>query len=294
MERICFYHADCPDGFGAAWAVWRAWGGNAHYLPRHHEERLDSPSFRESEVVFVDMVPTTDDLARIAEEAQRLIVLDHHFSSRNRLAALPELMEKLRSAGHLIHFDLEHSAAVLAWRYFHPRAVPELLLYVEDRDLWSQKLPSTREVNAALDSYPRTFDAWEALAARPMDDLAREGAPILRAQRAEVERSLKFAHPVQLDGALIEAVNERHLRSPLGHELSHRATFGRPWGLVYRVSGSRVDVSLYSIGELDVAAIASGFGGGGHLNAAGFSVPLRTWLNDFLPREIAADLERNG
>ena len=23
MKRICFYHAGCPDGFGAAWAVRR-------------------------------------------------------------------------------------------------------------------------------------------------------------------------------------------------------------------------------------------------------------------------------
>ena len=48
-----------------------------------------------------------------------------------------------------------------------------------------------------------------------------------------------------------------------------------------RVSGRRVDVSLYSVGEHDVSAIAAEFGGGGHRNAAGFSVPLGRWLKHF-------------
>jgi nanoRNase/pAp phosphatase (c-di-AMP/oligoRNAs hydrolase) len=51
---------------------------------------------------------------------------------------------------------------------------------------------------------------------------------------------------------------------------------------VYRVSAQRVDVSIYSVGDFDVAHIAAGFGGGGHRNAAGFSVTLREWLEKFL------------
>ena len=42
MRRVCFYHAGCPDGFGAAWAVWRAWGEQGRYLPRGHDEALDA------------------------------------------------------------------------------------------------------------------------------------------------------------------------------------------------------------------------------------------------------------
>ena len=63
-------------------------------------------------------------------------------------------------------------------------------------------------------------------------------------------------------------------RSKIGHELAKRAAFKLPWGLVYRVTGERVDVSLYSIGELDVAKVAQAYGGGGHANASGFTVTL--------------------
>ena len=58
--------------------------------------------------------------------------------------------------------------------------------------------------------------------------------------------------------------------------------FGTPAGAVYRLTGARVDVSLYSVGEFDVARIAESLGGGGHRNAAGFSVPLGEWQDRYL------------
>ena len=38
MRKTCFYHAGCPDGFGAAYAVWRAWGDTGRYVGRGHDE----------------------------------------------------------------------------------------------------------------------------------------------------------------------------------------------------------------------------------------------------------------
>jgi nanoRNase/pAp phosphatase (c-di-AMP/oligoRNAs hydrolase) len=51
-----------------------------------------------------------------------------------------------------------------------------------------------------------------------------------------------------------------------------------------------VDVSLYSVGDFDVARIAEGLGGGGHRNAAGFSVGLAEWLE----RYLSASASRRG
>ena len=109
-----------------------------------------------------------------------------------------------------------------------------------------------------------------------------EGAPILRANRIEVERALQGAHMVAIGSRRAEAVNTSQHRSRIGHELAQRALFKLPWGVVYRVTGPRVDVSLYSIGDLDVAKVAQTYGGGGHANAAGFSVSLERWLAEFV------------
>ena len=62
MRRVCFFHAGCPDGFGAAWAVRQAWGDDATYMPRGHEDRLAAGEMRGAEVAFVDIVPTNEEL----------------------------------------------------------------------------------------------------------------------------------------------------------------------------------------------------------------------------------------
>lgn len=280
---MCFYHAGCPDGFGAAWAVARAWGDEGEFVPRGHEDGLRAENYVGATVVFVDIAPPGEVARALGETAAQLVVLDHHVSARDRLVGDPTLENALAADGHVMQFDLEHSGAVLAWRYFHPEDPPPALLrYVEDQDLWSWKLPRSEEVNAAVNSYPHRFEVWDELARRPVAELAEEGEPIVRAQRMEVERALQSVHPVALGALRVEAVNARFQRSSIGHELAKRAAYGVPCGLVYRMAGDRVDVSLYSVGDFDVARLAMARGGGGHRNAAGFSVRLSDWLADFL------------
>jgi hypothetical protein len=278
MGRVCYFHAGCPDGFGAAWSVWRGWGESGRYVPRGHDDAFDAEAHEGDLVVFTDIAPSIASAIELGEFAEKLVVLDHHVTARDNFERDPELIPSLNRRGHDIHFDLSHSGAVLAWQHFHPtEPVPSLLAYVEDQDLWSWKLPESDAVNAAIGSYTRDFATWDELARRPWEELASEGTPILRERRVEVETSLRFAHPVRIAGLELEAVNALHHRSHIGHELAKRAAFDQPIGLVYRLIGKRVDVSIYSIGDVDVSAIAAKHGGGGHRNASGFSVTLGEW-----------------
>lgn len=283
MRRICFYHAGCPDGFGAAWAIWKAWGEEGEYRPRGHDDAVRAQELAGDLVVFADNAPTNAALRQLGEHAGQVVVLDHHVSALERFRSEPELAAALAARGHRIHFDLERSGAVLAWEHFHPGdPLPPLLAYVQDQDLWRWALPDSEAVNAAIYSHPRRFDVWSALAATPLEQLVAEGRSIARAQRIEVERSLQNAHPITVGGLRLEAVNALFHRALIGHELAVRAVHGVPAGAVYRVTGRRVDCSLYSTGEFDVAKIASRYGGGGHRNAAGFHVPLADWLDRFI------------
>jgi len=282
VRRNLIYHAGCPDGFGAAWAAWRRWGKDARYIPRGHDDRFEPRRFRDEIVVFADISLPNASMLALAEVADQVIVLDHHLTARNQFEADPAVDNVMRDLGHAIHFDLNHSGSILAWNHFHPDdPAPELLLYVEDQDLWNWKLPRSEEVNAAIGSYSREFEIWNQLAERPIRDLAREGDPIVRANHIELQRVLQHAHAVRIGNERIEAVNALHQRAAVGHELAKRKQYGKPWGIVYRVSGDRVDCSIYSTGDLDVSAVAAGFGGGGHRNASGFSVTLAKWLADF-------------
>lgn len=283
MKRICFYHAGCPDGFGAAWAVRSAWGDSGAFVARGHEDRAPVDRCTDALVAFVDIAPARDELEELAEISAQILILDHHVTARDRLASDASLLNALEAEGHLLHFDLEHSGAILAWRHFRPDASPpDLLRYVEDQDLWNWALPDSDAVNAALASYPREFHVWDELAAEPIESLVRQGRPILRANRMEVARRLEHARPVALGTQRIEAVNASTNRSQIGHELARRAAYGAEWGLVYRVEGAEVFATLYSIGDLDVSQVALSYGGGGHPNAAGFHVSLARWLEEFV------------
>jgi len=283
MRHVCVFHAGCPDGFGAAWAAWLRWGDAGVYVPRGHDDALRPQEYEGAFVLFADIAPPARSYRPLAERAARLVVLDHHVSAQRQFEADPFLARELAGGGHEVRFDLSRSGAALAFHALHPgEPLPELLAFVEDQDLWRWALPRSREVNAAIASYARDFTTWSKLAATPIDALAEQGAPIVRAQRMDVERALANTQPIALGRLRIEAVNARTLRAELGHALASRARFGAPCGAVYRVEGRRVDVSLYSIGELDVAELAAGLGGGGHRNAAGFSVDLADWLARFV------------
>jgi hypothetical protein len=283
MNQNLIFHAGCPDGFGAAWSARRAWGNDARYIPRSHDDDFDPERFEDELVVFADISLPNQLLRRLGEVAGEVLILDHHLTARDHFASDPSVENALTARGHRVHFDLERSGAMLAWNHFHPgESAPDLLRYVQDQDLWNWELPESEEVNAAIGSYPRRFGDWDELAARPIESLAEEGRPIVRADRIEVERAVALAHPVAIGKLRIEAVNARHPRAAIGHELAKRAKYGQPWGIVYRLTNSRVDCSIYSLGDCDASAIATQFGGGGHLNASGFSVSLRSWLEDFV------------
>jgi oligoribonuclease NrnB/cAMP/cGMP phosphodiesterase (DHH superfamily) len=283
VKRVCFYHAGCPDGFGAAWAVRSAWGDDAYYVARHHEDRVNEDEWSDALVAFVDIAPGREELLELANSAAQIVVLDHHITALDRLTKDSTFVDDLEAEGHVIHFDMTHSGAVLAWQYFRPNdPVPDLLRYVEDQDLWNWALEESDAINAAIASYPLDWEAWTRLASEPIHRLAEQGAPILRANRIEIERRVSHAGPVAIGTRRVEAVNATNNRSQIGHELAKRAAYGDPWGLVYRVEGGEVFGTLYSIGAHDVSKIAVSLGGGGHKNAAGFRISLERWLAEFV------------
>ena len=77
------------------------------------------------------------------------------------------------------------------------------------------------------------------------------------------------------------AVNANALfASELGNRLAERSgSFGLVWELA---AGGDVKVSLRAAGKVDVAAIAAGYGGGGHPNAAGFRMALTRFASEIL------------
>lgn len=256
LSTTVIYHANCPDGFGAAFALWQRYP-DARFVPAHHGDR--PPNVSGQSVVIADFAYPLPVLREMAAAAASLVVLDHHQTARADLVGQAEFEA---------HFDLAKSGAVLAWEYAFPdRPAPELLLHIQDGDLWQWRLPHSREVSVALSSYPFDFAVWKEL---DVEDLRREGVAILRYQTQQIARLLERVATVELAGQRVPILNAPVWQSELGNILTQGQAFAILW---YETENERV-YSLRSTDEgVDVGALAKSLGGGGHRNAAGFRLP---------------------
>ena len=252
---LVLYHAECADGFGAAWAIWKRYP-EARFLAVKHGEPPPAKLAGER-IVIVDFSYPRPILERLAKEAMSLLVLDHHITAEQALADLP-----------YAYFDQKHSGAVLAWQWAHDKPVPWLLQYIQDKDLWRWELAGSREISAALGSYPFEFSLWDSF---NQPDLEREGRAILRYENELVAKLAAQATLVRFEDETVPAVHSAVLTSQIGEQLSASHPFCVIWhdrnGRRYYSMRSREDGT-------DVGSIAASFGGGGHTHAAGFSVPL--------------------
>jgi hypothetical protein len=249
------YHAECADGFGAAWALWREFP-SARYVPVKHGNPPPD-GLTGQRVVIVDFSYSRPQLESMADAAESLLVLDHHVTAEKALEGLP-----------YAYFDLKKSGAVLAWEWASANPVPWLLEYIQDKDLWTWMLPGSREINAAVASYPFDFETWNHFSRK---DLEHEGRAILRYEGEIVSKLAAQAVMVEFRGETVPSVQSAVLTSQIGERLSA----DHPFCLIWHDRDGRRYYSMRSREDgIDVGSIAASFSGGGHTHAAGFSVPL--------------------
>lgn len=260
---LCIYHKNCADGLAAALAVkLYCWEKEIEFESLTAQYGDTPPDVTGKDVMIVDFSYPREQLLVIHESAKSLVVIDHHKTSEAALIGLD-----------FCHFDMSKSGAVLTWEYLFPTTpLPELFKYVQDRDLWTWTLPQSKEVSAALRSYPPFFDVWEKfLTPKSIEALKAEGGAILRYQQHEIDAAL--SRPVErvvIGGYDVPCVNCTHLISELGNELAQNEPFA---ALYFDTNDKRVFSLRSTDAGVDVAEVAKQYGGGGHRNAAGFSVP---------------------
>ena len=249
------YHRDCADGFGAAWAAYQRLGYTG---VRYHSCAYGEPppEMEPGSTVYILDFSFPRNIMLELMERHEVVLIDHHETAEKNIGDLPGC-----------HFDKSHSGAVLAWRRFHEESkIPEILLYVEDRDLWKWELPDSRDISAALESYPKDFGVWDQLHA---GELAREGEAILRHNRLQVERIVQHSGWRAVGDWSVPVVNTPLLASEACEALLEKFP-GAPFAAAYHDRGDRRKWSLRSGGEFDVSEVARSLGGGGHPHAAGF------------------------
>lgn len=280
---ICLYHINCFDGLGAAWAV-------SHWLSKmtEHEVIFHPVDYRDpvpmdvtGAVVFVvDFSYDLEVMKDLYNKCAHLVFLDHHDRSKRIVTDLCTWIgtrgEEMKP--YYFEYDAEHSGAVMTWRYLFPDLdTPAILRHIGDRDLWKFELPETRAVMEGVGRWGMNLLTWSKKL-RDQDAAVKEcyqyGKPLVEKLDADVENVIRMTHRyVNIFGETVSMINvPKFLTSEAVGKLAARVPTGYAIGYyddaTHRVFSLR---SAKGTGT-NVRLLAERFGGGGHDNAAGFTV----------------------
>lgn len=273
---LVLYHASCKDGFAAAWAHHRS-GQPAEYLAIQYGTPAPLELLRGRPVIMLDFCFKREEMAQIAQACAHLTVIDHHQTAAEEMGWVPRAdgpAERpfAEEYGGTIFFDMKRSGAGLTWDVFHPgQPRPWIVDYVEDRDLWRNALPLSRETNAYISTLAFEFSVWDAIESqRPTEDfLNTYGRAAMAKTQQYIREVSKNACRVRFEGYDVPIVNAPQFDiSELLNYLATDEPFAMGW---WQLADRRFKYSLrVKNSGIDVSRFAQKWGGGGHPSAAGF------------------------
>jgi len=284
-----------PDGDGIGSEV-----GLAHLLRANGAEVVianPSPTPPRFQFLFEDL-PGVDRSHEAVKELRRvdvIAVLD--ISDLSRLGMLTETVKARGGTAPVACIDHHVSPGTLpdGPRYLDPSAAAtgELVCEIALANGWPLTQSAARALYVAVltdtggfrfsNTHPRTLRIAAELLDRGIDPEAiyldvYAGAPEGRVRLlAEVLQTLVVEQDVGLAWVTVPpGALDRHGVSAddLDGVVEHaRSIDGTKMALLFReIAQGRIKVSLRSVGDVDVAAFAKPFGGGGHVKAAGMSL----------------------
>ena len=231
---LVIYHANCPDGFAAALAArlffkaqtgYRDYQKNITYYQGRHGK--PPPDCSGKQVYILDFSYKKAHMQQVCQQSEQVILIDHHVSALSELQGLEQQYPDLQ-----LHFDMQQSGAVLAWKYFHQQPPPKLFEHIQDNDLWLFKMTHTREIISAIMSYPMSFELWEKWLedTHSLTQLYNEGVILNRQRDRQIVKYKKRARNGKIAGYTVPVVNAP---SYICSELLHQLSVGYPFAASY-------------------------------------------------------------
>lgn len=265
-KTTVLYHQDA-DGFGSAFAIWLKLKDTANYIGVQYSQPVPEIPEGTEQLLIVDFSYSRE-ICEDLNSKYSVTIFDHHRTAEKELEGLA-----------YANFDMTQSGCAMVWKAYHDAPLPELLMYVQDRDLWKFELPSSKEVNLYIATLEHDFYIWDRVCFLDgfMPMARQSGEAIQKFQDGQIKRALKDVRE------MLVIYEDKYYQVPVVNCSSNVSEVGNilckefpdaPFSATYC---DRKDVrswSLRSVGDFDVSTIAKMFGGGGHKNAAGFSTDL--------------------
>lgn len=307
-----YYHANCTDGFGAAFAIEDFLDKRnkvtvpdrritAKFIPAvYNETTIFSTDIEDRLVFVVDFSFKPETMFELCKQAKAVVWIDHHVGAIENYQDYICKEDTIVPENFFKYTSLKCSGALLTWAYLwgyesdddlsHYRAIPNLFKYISDRDIWKFELYQSKVVTEYISTINFGFDDFRNLQTKlhtesGIMDAAKIGHILLDAKDIQINKILNTSY------LILELVSEDsyvpvavcncppNFASDVGNALFSKYPQAQ-YSLTWHFNGDKYLVSLRSTeGRFDVCKIAKRYGGGGHRNAAGYSLSNADYLN---------------
>lgn len=270
------YHHPCSDGTGSGFCAWKYLSNkfpnrDVKYYPMSIGA-APPPGLENKNVLICDYSYRKDILLDLLKKVNKFLVIDHHKSAEKDLQ---EIDNKYKI------FHMGYSGAMLTWYYFFPEIKPPLMIeYIQDRDIWTKKLPNTDDFASWFYTLEFEFEEYN----KYLDDdlllnlINIKGKSFGELNDYYTKQSIDYAVPkfckIKDKYYFVAYVNSSICKSDIGNQVFNKHPF-IDFSAVYSINdvNNSTNFSLRSTDKhSDVSEIAFSLNGGGHRNASGVTI----------------------
>ncbi len=281
MKIVCIYHKNCTDGTTAAAIVLKKYPdavciGLEHNFKEEDFENILNIIDNETVVYIVDFSLKPQFLEKVIKKAKEVINIDHHISAREILEKESEKFDNFKFV-----FDNNKSGASLTWQYLFGDNPPDLVKYVEDKDIWKWQYGDlTKYVNDYLFIFTNKPEKVKNLLNEDISEIIEKGKIINMYSTYIINTFVEKAKDlyIRIGNYIIRAFNSGLFQSEIGNLLSTKYNEAV---CLFSINGDFVKLSFRSLDNHNPSALdlAKLLNGGGHKNAAGASVSINEFCN---------------
>lgn len=284
-EKIAvIYHDKCSDGLTSA-GIAKYFLEKSGYTDilfiggKYHEDPIE---LKDTQIFFVDFCYKRSVMDQLLLNDNYIVLIDHHKS------AIEEVRELFNNPSFepFVSEDNTQSGTGLAWHYFTGRKGINHLpfAFIQDRDLWTWKLPKAKEYLAVHNLRDKTLEEYfkfvvetieEGFSPHDLSKVIEKGSAILQAQdqsyREIIQSSTRYLNV--LDYENVPVINcPNYYMSDIGSIVCNENNV--PFVLMWYLSNEGLKLGLRSKADksgVDVSIVANRLHpkGGGHYAAAG-------------------------
>ncbi|MDM7273936.1 DHH family phosphoesterase [Sulfurihydrogenibium azorense] len=284
MKTVCIYHKNCTDGTTAA-AILLLKYPDCKLFPLDHNYReeefqpiLDEVD-KDTTVYIVDFSIKQPFFEKLVSKAKEVINIDHHISAKDMIEEFTKKYNNFK-----LVFDNDKSGASLTWKYLFGSNPPDIVKYVEDKDIWKWEFgDTTKYVNDYLFLYTNKPQELRQLLDKDINEIIEKGKIINQYTTYLIDSFVEKSKDlyIQIGSYKVRAYNTGLFQSEIGNKLS---TLHNEAVCLFSINGDYVKLSFRSLDHHNPSALdlAKMLNGGGHRNAAGASMSLKEFCNILL------------